>query len=132
ELLQSNNIPEENLGAAVKRWSDRAAIVGTAVEAVRQDIKIRHGLKEISCTYTHGSKSKRARTMLVYDIEVAGNHNYFANGILVSNSKIKLEEPMPNPVMVEPIRRLLGVTEKKFEDVLAGRDEIRGQKGPQG
>lgn len=39
-------------------------------------------------------------------------------------SKITLPEPMPNPVMEEPIRRLLGLTQKKYEAVLAGREEI--------
>ena len=39
-------------------------------------------------------------------------------------SFIKLNEPMPNPVMEEPIRRLLGLTQKKFEAILSGRDVI--------
>lgn len=43
---------------------------------------------------------------------------------------IKLDEPMPNPVMEEPIRRLLGLTVKKFEDVLAGKEKIDGHTGP--
>jgi DNA-directed RNA polymerase beta' subunit len=43
---------------------------------------------------------------------------------------IKLDEPMPNPVMEEPIRRLLGLTQKKFEDVLAGKHEIATGTGP--
>ena len=45
-------------------------------------------------------------------------------------SHIKLHEPMPNPVMEEPIRRVLGLTENKFRDVLAGREELNGIKGP--
>jgi len=43
----------------------------------------------------------------------------------------RLTEPMPNPVMEEPIRRLLGLTEKQFLDVLAGRKELDGRTGPQ-
>lgn len=39
-------------------------------------------------------------------------------------SAIKLPEPMPNPVMEEPIRRLLGLTQKKFRDVLAGKEDL--------
>jgi DNA-directed RNA polymerase subunit beta len=46
-------------------------------------------------------------------------------------SAIKLEEPMPNPVMEEPIRRLLGLTQTQFEDVLTGKKDINGWKGPQ-
>lgn len=41
-------------------------------------------------------------------------------------SAIALVEPMPNPVMEEPICRLLGLTRKQFEDVIAGRHEIPG------
>jgi DNA-directed RNA polymerase beta subunit len=43
---------------------------------------------------------------------------------------IKLHEPLPNPVMEEPIRRVLGITENKMRDVLAGRAEIGGISGP--
>lgn len=46
-------------------------------------------------------------------------------------SRLALHEPMPNPVMEEPIRRVLGVTEKKFRDILAGREELKGFSGPQ-
>lgn len=45
-------------------------------------------------------------------------------------AKITLHEPMPNPVMEEPIRRTLGLTEKKFRDVLAGTDMLRDKTGP--
>lgn len=45
-------------------------------------------------------------------------------------AKITLKEPMPNPVMEEPIRRLLGLTEKKFLDVLAGREKLGEKTGP--
>jgi len=46
-------------------------------------------------------------------------------------AKITLHEPLPNPVMEEPIRRVLGLTQKEFEDVLAGSKDIDGEKGPQ-
>ncbi len=41
---------------------------------------------------------------------------------------IKLFEPMPNPVFEEPIRRLLGLTQKQLEEVIAGKKGI-GQSG---
>jgi hypothetical protein len=44
--------------------------------------------------------------------------------------KITLHEPMPNPVMEDPIRRVLGLTEKKFRGILAGQDKINDQTGP--
>jgi hypothetical protein len=46
-------------------------------------------------------------------------------------SKIALDEPMPSPVMEEPIRRLLGITEKQMRGIIAGTDSIGGKKGPQ-
>lgn len=46
-------------------------------------------------------------------------------------SYIKLDEPMPSPVMEEPIRRLLGITEKQMRGVIAGTDTINGRRGPQ-
>lgn len=37
---------------------------------------------------------------------------------------IELPEPMPNPVMEEPIRRMLNLTQKQFSAVLAGEHEL--------
>ena len=45
-------------------------------------------------------------------------------------SHIKLHEPMPNPVMAEPIRHVLGLTEKKFEQVIAGQEQLSNETGP--
>lgn len=45
-------------------------------------------------------------------------------------AKISLPEPMLNPVMEEPARRLLGLTQAKLEDVIAGREELNGVRGP--
>lgn len=48
-------------------------------------------------------------------------------------SFIRLHQPMPSPVMEEPIRRLLGLTVQQFEDVLAGKFKLpNGETGPQG
>jgi DNA-directed RNA polymerase subunit beta len=61
----------------------------------------------------------------LFDPKITGGHN--------GNrwSAIKLHEPMPNPVMEEPIRRLLGLTQKKFEAILSGEEELpRGGTGP--
>lgn len=45
--------------------------------------------------------------------------------------KITLHEPMPNPVMEDPIRKVLGLTTNKFREVLAGREQLHNQTGPQ-
>ena len=54
----------------------------------------------------------------LFDPSMTGGHN--------GNqwSAIKLTEPMPNPVMEEPIRRILGLTQKGFEDVIEGTQEL--------
>lgn len=41
-------------------------------------------------------------------------------------SYIKLPEPMPNPVMEEPIRRILKLTGKQYEGVISGEHDIPG------
>jgi hypothetical protein len=46
-------------------------------------------------------------------------------------AKISLPEPMLNPVMEEPARRMLGLTQAKMEDVIAGREELNGLRGPE-
>lgn len=45
-------------------------------------------------------------------------------------AKITLHEAMPNPVMEEPIRRVLGLTQKQFRAVLAGDEQIGELTGP--
>lgn len=46
-------------------------------------------------------------------------------------SYIKLHQAMPNPVMEEPIRRVLGLTQKKFESIIGGEEELNGRTGPE-
>ena len=44
-------------------------------------------------------------------------------------SMIMLPEPVPNPIMEEPVRRVLGLTTKKMEAILSGREELNGKTG---
>jgi DNA-directed RNA polymerase beta subunit len=60
----------------------------------------------------------------LFDPKATGGHGSS------SWSKIPLHEPMLNPAFEDPARRLLGLTEKKFRDVLAGREEMGGRTGP--
>ena len=61
----------------------------------------------------------------LFDETLTGGHN--------GNrwSYIKLHEPMPSPVMEEPIRRVLGLTQQKFMDVLGGKEKIGDESGPE-
>ena len=62
----------------------------------------------------------------LFDESLTGGHNG------AKWSHVELAEPVPNPVMEEPIRRLLGLTQHKFEDLLAGRINIDGESGGKG
>jgi DNA-directed RNA polymerase subunit beta len=42
---------------------------------------------------------------------------------------VELAAPMPSPLMEEPIRRILGLTRKKFEGVIAGKEKIETGTG---
>lgn len=44
-------------------------------------------------------------------------------------SMITLPEAVPNPMMEEPVRRVLGLTAKKMEAILSGREELDGKTG---
>lgn len=44
-------------------------------------------------------------------------------------SMITLPEAVPNPMMEEPVRRVLGLTAKKMEAILSGREELNGKTG---
>lgn len=44
---------------------------------------------------------------------------------------ITLAQPVPNPIMEDPIRRLLGLTGKEFRAVLTGKETIDGMTGGQ-
>lgn len=46
-------------------------------------------------------------------------------------SKIRLAQPLPNPVMEEPIRKILGLTQDKFDNIIAGKERTQWGTGPQ-
>lgn len=44
-------------------------------------------------------------------------------------SFVRLPEPLPNPIMEEPVKALLGLTGPKYEAILAGQEELGGLTG---
>lgn len=46
-------------------------------------------------------------------------------------TKIELPQKIPNPVMEEPIIRILGLTKQRFLDVLSGQEKIGDKTGPE-
>lgn len=59
----------------------------------------------------------------LFDLGLTGGHGG------TNWSSFRLSEPMPNPVMEESVRRLLGVTQKRFRDILSGRDNLYERVG---
>ena len=61
----------------------------------------------------------------LFDEAATGGHN--------SNtwSFIRLPAPYLNPVMEEPTRKILGLTQKRLEDVIAGREKLNEKTGPE-
>ena len=75
--------------------------------------------REIQFGHTvHWDKRLKPVAGGLFDETLTGGHN--------GNrwAHVKLDEPLPNPVMEEPIRRILGVTEKQFRGVLAGSEHL--------
>lgn len=67
----------------------------------------------------------------LFDQKLTGGH-HTADGGGNRWSYIKLQAPMPNPAMEEPIRRVLGLTKKQLNEVISGQHKIDGHTGPTG
>lgn len=97
---------------------------GVSVFALtNQDVNELAGSREVKSRDTYETKSYRPIDGGLFGQDVFG----------INGDKwgyIQLDEPMPNPVMEEPLARLLNIPDKKFSDVVAGRDEVNGIRGP--
>lgn len=92
-----------------------------------KDVHHMTGDREIKSGDTvHWDKGLKPVAGGLFDPGLTGGHNG------KRWAHIKLHEPMPNPVMEEPIRRLLGLTQKQFEDTIAGQHELPTGTGPKG
>lgn len=130
QLLANNTVLVEETGQ--EHWLQRQLTAGAAVAGMLEDTQPGLALHEIPCNYQWKTGRQWERVQTVFDIEVADTHNYVANGILVSNSRwsyIKLHEPLPSPAFEEPICRVLGITHKDFEQILAEKKTIKGKTG---
>lgn len=131
-ILNSGIVPPQAETGGLQQWRAREFSLGSRLKEVAAD---RHGslsLVATPCEVDHPADMSYASARAVYDIEVEGNHNYFANGVLVSNSKwsyVKLSSPMPNPAFEEPIRKILGLTGPMFEKIIAGQEKLNGKTG---
>lgn len=86
-----------------------------------KDVEMMTGDREIKSGETvHFDHDLRPVKGGLFDEGLTGGHNG------KKWAHIKLPEPMPNPVMEEPIRRMLGMTGKEFEATIRGEHEIEG------
>lgn len=46
-------------------------------------------------------------------------------------TKITLPEKIPHPLFIDPIQKILGLTGKEMNDVLSGKEELYGKRGPE-
>ena len=87
-----------------------------------KDVNELAGPREVKSRDTY-----EARTFRPIDDGLFGQNVFGINGD--KWGYIQLDEPVPNPVMEEPLARLLNIPEKKFADVASGKEEINGIKG---
>jgi DNA-directed RNA polymerase beta' subunit len=96
------------------------ALTDKDVDVLAGDRRIKHG------DTVHFDKDLKPVPGGLFDPQATGGHNGRRW------AAIDLPEPMPNPVMEEPVRRLLGLTQKQFEGVISGDHRLEGHgTGPQ-
>lgn len=132
EILAGIAALPPNIPTDILRWNRRMVIAGLRTAAVSADTATHMVAEPILFESAPETGQCWESCKVAYDIEVADTHNYIANGIVVSNSKwghITFPEPIPNPVMEDPIRRLLNLTKAQLNDVIAGKKDINGRTG---
>jgi DNA-directed RNA polymerase beta subunit len=104
-------------GVNVKREGTQTHIMALTDKDVNQLAGTRNLVNASGVDWNKGLEPIRGG---LFDPAMTGGHNGDRW------TAIKFAEPMPNPVMEEPIRRLLGITQKDFQDVIAGSQELTG------
>lgn len=94
-----------------------------------KDIDALAGDRAIQNTETVDWKTMEPIPGGLFDKKLTGGHAS-ADGGGNRWSYIPLHHPLPNPVMEEPIRRVLGLSREKLENVITGKMQISGQTGP--
>jgi len=84
------------------------------------------GRREITNSGTYSAKELRPISGGLFDPEATGS---MAGGDRWGF--ISLPEPMPNPIMMEPLRRILGMKQKEFDSLVAGEVDYDGKRGPE-
>ena len=66
----------------------------------------------------------------LFDPKITGTTS-ITHGLGDKWGHIKLAKRLPNPTFEKPIRTLLNITQKNFDDILAGKQELNGLTGPE-
>lgn len=66
-------------------WQERMSKAGNRLAEMEADNVVEYVLVAIDCAYTGAAGRSYSKATTVYDLQVAGTHNYIANGVLVSN-----------------------------------------------
>lgn len=90
-----------------------------------RDVDALAGASEIDNSKTFDFESMRPEKGGLFDIEKTGG----ASGS--KWSKITLPVKIPHPLFQEPIVRILDLTNKRFESILAGKEQLNGKTGPE-
>jgi hypothetical protein len=85
-MAVSKSIPPDNNPGL--RWDMRMVSLGTGLSAMETDTAPRLSLVTGPCDYQTDRGFVLEGTKTAFDIEVEGTHNYFANGVLVSNCNV--------------------------------------------
>lgn len=88
------------------------ALTDKDVSQLAGDRRVRHG------DTVHFDKDLKPVAGGLFDPQLTGGHGGRRW------AAIDLPEPMPNPVMEEPARRILGLTRKQFEGVISGQHAL--------
>lgn len=67
------------------RWARCQKLQGKQLPALLKDTQSRFSLMDLETSFLPNDPGRLGKENTVYDIEVEGNHNFFANGFLVSN-----------------------------------------------
>ena len=82
------------------------------------------GDRRLQNASTYGTKSQSPLPGGLFDPEMTGSKGDGGRW-----SYIQLPAPMPNPIMAEPMRAILGMTRKQFESIASGQEQVEGKTG---
>jgi hypothetical protein len=136
QVMSGHDPPKASVPFVYRKFVNelKAAGINPVREGTRLNVMAMHqpavdelvGNREIQNGETVSWKSSRLDPIRggLFDKTLTGGHG--------GNrwSYIPLHSPMPNPIMEEPLRRMFGLTEKQFREVLAGQRPLRGFAGP--